>query len=81
MKIRRTVLRIFSLCEHFSGTTVSLKCSVKKEKPNPLSIVFQYQSILQEDPQLPKELLPEDWGAKEAHELYSKFSKHLQFID
>ena len=31
---------------------------------------FQYQNILHRDPQLPKELLPDDWLGKEANDIY-----------
>jgi len=49
----------------------------EKINPSPLQVFFQYHSILQRDPRLPKELLPEDWPGEAAYELYSKLTKTI----
>lgn len=48
-----------------------------EEKGNlsPLEAIFRYQSILEKDPRLPKELLPDDWAGEEAYKLYLKIRK------
>jgi phenylacetic acid degradation operon negative regulatory protein len=39
----------------------------KAKDTNLKDLIFEYLSILEDDPQLPKELLPEDWLGEEAH--------------
>ena len=46
-----------------------------KENPSPIETAFSYQSILEKDPQLPKELLPNDWAGDEAYELHLEITK------
>lgn len=46
-----------------------------KENPSPIEAAFCYYNILAEDPQLPKELLPDDWAGDEAYELYLEITK------
>jgi len=50
---------------------------VKSKKLSPHQIVFRYLAILNRDPQLPKDLLPEDWQGEEAYKLCKKFAKKL----
>lgn len=38
-----------------------------------VSTIFKYQRLLREDPQLPRELLPEDWAGEEAFQIYLRF--------
>ena len=38
-------------------------------------IAFEYLSILNQDPQLPEELLPDDWQAEKAYNIYKKLLK------
>lgn len=40
-----------------------------KEHPSPLKMVTEFFSILEDDPQIPRSLLPPDWGGDEAYEL------------
>lgn len=42
---------------------------------------LRYYSILKEDPQLPKELLPEDWNGKKAHQLILKSPIKFKLIE
>jgi len=42
---------------------------------------LKYYSILKEDPQLPKELLPEDWHGEKAHQLISKGPIKFKLIE
>lgn len=44
----------------------------KDFKLDKLKIQMEYLSILKEDPQLPEDLLPDDWYGKKAHKLYQK---------
>lgn len=43
----------------------------KRELPRS-SLIFEFLSVLREDPQLPFELLPEDWVGDEAYECFLK---------
>jgi phenylacetic acid degradation operon negative regulatory protein len=47
----------------------------EKENPSPVEVAFRYQSILEKDPQLPKELLSDDWPGEEAYKLYLEITK------
>jgi phenylacetic acid degradation operon negative regulatory protein len=51
------------------------ECGQKKDV-SPWEAFIRYQSILRRDPRLPRELLPEDWPAEEAYELYQKIMKN-----
>jgi phenylacetic acid degradation operon negative regulatory protein len=51
----------------------------EKKDPSPWEVFFKYYLILQKDPRLPKELLPEDWLGEEAYKLYSKIIKRTKF--
>lgn len=46
----------------------------KTKKINPENLIFQYLTILNKDPQLPTDLLPEDWAGDDAYQI---FKKHL----
>lgn len=45
----------------------------KAKKKSPKSLMFGYISVLLRDPQLPSELLPEDWLGEEAHSIFGKY--------
>lgn len=45
----------------------------KNDKNNQISANFAFLSILQNDPQLPWPLLPDDWLGEKAHSLWQKF--------
>jgi DNA-binding transcriptional regulator PaaX len=45
-----------------------------QDKNNQLSANFSFLSILQNDPQLPWPLLPDDWLGEKAYHLYNKFA-------
>lgn len=47
----------------------------EKQNHSPIEATFCYHSILEKDPQLPKELLPDDWAGDEAYELYLEITK------
>jgi phenylacetic acid degradation operon negative regulatory protein len=48
----------------------------QKKDVSPWEVFIRYRSILRRDPRLPRELLPEDWPAEEAYELYQKIMKN-----
>jgi len=45
---------------------------LKSRKLSPKEAIFRYLIILKRDPQLPKELLPDNWKGDEAHKIYRK---------
>ena len=45
----------------------------KAQKKFSKILVFEYFCILEKDPQLPSELLPEDWLGEEAHSIFKKY--------
>lgn len=45
----------------------------KFKKSKEKELYFEYLNVLDKDPQLPKELLPETWKGDEIHELFKKF--------
>lgn len=47
----------------------------KKVTENRISLIFEYLSVLKDDPQLPFELLPKGWLGDKAHFLYSQIQK------
>lgn len=49
----------------------------KKEEADQHKLYLEYLNILNQDPRLPKELLPEDWAGEKAHSLFVKFRKKL----
>lgn len=46
-----------------------------EKRKDPLRAVFSFLAILQDDPQLPFELLPRDWLGSKAYKLYYKYLK------
>ena len=50
----------------------------KKDDSTPSQVAFQFFAILDEDPQLPFELLPLDWKGDEAYELFRKLTGKTQ---
>ena len=42
----------------------------KAQKTNPRNLIFRYLSILRSDPQLPVDLLPEDWEGDAAYSIF-----------
>jgi phenylacetic acid degradation operon negative regulatory protein len=38
-------------------------------------VIFDFLSVLKDDPQLPFKLLPEDWAGSEAYEIFKKATK------
>jgi len=50
----------------------------KKFKPEMRQeVIFDFLSVLKDDPQLPFKLLPEDWSGKEAYQIFKKATKAL----
>lgn len=47
----------------------------KFEPETKQQVVFDFLSILKDDPQLPFSLLPSDWAGKEAYEIFKKGTK------
>ena len=45
----------------------------KARNQSPKNLVFEYFSILQRDPQLPSELLPEDWLGEKAYSIFRRY--------
>lgn len=45
---------------------------LKSKKLSPKEAIFKYLIILEQDPQLPSELLPDDWKGDEAYKIYRK---------
>ena len=52
----------------------------KFEKSKEEELYFEYLNIIDKDPQLPKELLPEDWRGGEVHEVFSKLNSKFRKI-
>ncbi|MGC9031462.1 MAG: PaaX family transcriptional regulator C-terminal domain-containing protein [Minisyncoccia bacterium] len=52
----------------------------KSEKFSKRELIFRYLSILKKDPQLPLDLLPENWKGEEAFKCYKKICKNYKFI-
>ena len=50
---------------------------VKSKKFSPQQVVFKYLAILNRDPQLPKDLLPEDWQGEEAYKVYKRLTRKI----
>lgn len=46
----------------------------KSKKLSKMEIAFLYLSILRKDPQLPNDLLPEDWQGEQASKIYSSYT-------
>lgn len=47
----------------------------KKGKSSKEKLLFAYLSILKDDPQMPFELLPDDWFGDDAHKVFQKLTK------
>lgn len=45
----------------------------RSQKESAEDLVFKYLIVLRKDPQLPSELLPEDWLGEEAHSIFKKY--------
>ncbi len=50
-----------------------------QKKRDSFRLLFRYQSIVINDPCLPRELLPENWAGEEAKRLYSNFVKNAHY--
>jgi len=48
------------------------------KKNDKRKLYFRYLDILRRDPQLPKELLPEDWKGEEAYSLFKEFGQKFK---
>jgi len=47
---------------------------VESKKLSRREAIFKFLTILNRDPQLPQDLLPDDWQGEEAHKIYRKLS-------
>jgi len=50
----------------------------KDTSPSPVTLAFAYFSILQDDPQLPYELLPKNFPAQKAYILFTHFARKVR---
>ena len=70
-ELMEEVYHLSELNRRYGGLLIEAKQSnFSKEK-----VVFSFLSILQDDPQLPFELLPEDWLGEQAYRLFQKLTK------
>ncbi|OHA62117.1 MAG: CRISPR-associated endonuclease Cas2 [Candidatus Wildermuthbacteria bacterium GWA2_46_15] len=51
------------------------KYEASRQKFSPFEIVNDYRRICEQDPQLPKELLPDDWEAEKTFRIYASYLK------
>jgi len=72
------ILNLMEQVYHLSEINFRYKdflSEVEKKKLNKIQLIFRYLSILQDDPQLPFELLPKDWVGDEAYLFFKEISK------
>jgi phenylacetic acid degradation operon negative regulatory protein len=50
----------------------------KTKNENPEDLIFEYFAILNKDPQLPSELLPEEWLGEEAYLIFKNYLLHFE---
>jgi phenylacetic acid degradation operon negative regulatory protein len=53
----------------------------RTEKSTPKNLVFKYLSILSKDPQLPTDLLPEDWMGDKAYLIFKNYIPTLKQLE
>ncbi len=70
-EINKQYKKLLEKCEEFNHK----KFYSNKNKLN--KVKFEYLSILQQDPGLPVDLLPEDWAGKRTYKIYRKLFKDL----
>jgi len=70
------VYKLDSLYEQY----MSFIWAAEKEKLKGQELILNYLAILKKDPQLPFELLPNNWPCREANEYYQKELKRLKKI-
>lgn len=75
IKSKSLAERIWNLSEIQEEYQKFIEEFKENEIPSKMQAIFRYQKVLQKDPHLPKELLPEDWEGEEAHRLFLKISK------
>ncbi len=78
--LEELVARVYDLDE-FHGRYLDFNLKyykIKKFKPEvKQTVVFDFLSILKDDPQLPFKILPSDWAGTEAHQIFKKASKRF----
>lgn len=70
------MIKAFSLDE-INQKYLDLIYEYQNQKVSRDQFIFQYLSILEEDPQLPFELLPERWTGDRVYEIYYKLTMHV----
>jgi phenylacetic acid degradation operon negative regulatory protein len=73
--LEELVARVYDLDElHGRYLDFNLKYyKIKKFKPETKqAAIFDFLSVLKDDPQLPFKLLPSDWAGKEAYQIFKK---------
>jgi phenylacetic acid degradation operon negative regulatory protein len=70
--------RIWNL-EEINNQYKEFVSEVEDKKLTRSETVFRYLFILQQDPQLPIDLLPSDWQGEKAHRIYKKFVLRNKF--
>lgn len=72
--LKDLIERVYHLVE-INSRYRQLLFEYKENKLSKNQYVFQFISILKEDPQLPFELLPEEWVGEDAYVIYKKLTK------
>lgn len=73
--IKTLVKRVYHLTELNEEYQNFLDQYSQDKRPSSLKASFDFYQILQKDPQLPFELLPEDWQGEKAYQLFLKITK------
>ena len=69
--LARKVWRLDAINNLYAQLLEEMKGEKGNKKEN---LYFQYLNILRQDPQLPKEILPQIWNGEKVHKLFKKFS-------
>lgn len=67
--------------KEFFSKYKKLSQKVEELKADKLKIQMEYLNILKDDPQLPEDLLPDDWHGKKAHKLYQKILRRSEKVE
>ncbi|MGB9637585.1 MAG: PaaX family transcriptional regulator C-terminal domain-containing protein [Microgenomates group bacterium] len=79
MEPRLLIERVYSLLEiNERYRQFIFACQDRAKSPNQL--IFQYLSVLADDPQLPFALLPDWWEGERAHEIFLKLARERKDI-
>lgn len=71
--VRETMSRVYPL-EHLNQQYIQFASQAQFVAYQPLLLALRFWSILKEDPQLPFELLPDDWSGTQAYTLFRRYT-------